>query len=160
MQLWLFEKKDVQTILDRIEAKYGPQRFGIWGNSFGAAVSIQALAIENRLTLGVVESPFARLRDIVFDYQERMVGISSRWVSNTALDEAEALAGFEAEAVQPVVSAKAIQVPVLIAHGTADKRISMQYGVEIFKNLPHLEKSLFLWKAAATSTSGKLEASL
>lgn len=135
-----YEKRDVSRVLDEVVRLYGGcEPFGIMGSSFGGAVAVQALAADKRLRCGIVESTFTVLGDIVYAYQQQMLGIPFRWVADEALAKACTLAQFSADSVCPECSAARVEQPVLVVHGTADERINITHGRRIFQALasPH-----------------------
>ena len=130
------EKHDVIAIVDHLEEKYGKHPIAIWGNSMGGAVALQAMELESRLQFGIIESTFTELRQIVRDYQKRILKIGLPWVMDTALNQAGKIASFDPDTILPGESAKHIKQPVFLAHGDQDKRIDIAYGKQIFANLP------------------------
>ena len=88
------EKHDVSVIVDLMEARYPHTPIGIWGNSMGGAVAIQAMALDKRISFGVIESTFTSLAKIGFDYQKRLSKISSRRLFNYVLKRVEKIANF------------------------------------------------------------------
>ncbi|MBX7151679.1 lysophospholipase [bacterium] len=139
-----WEKRDVVIVIDSIQSKY-PQAapFAMFGNSLGAAITIQTLAIEPRLTCAVVESPFATLREVTSDYLTRIIKIRWRSFSNAALNEAGSIAKFPVDEVQPEIAAFSIRQPVLVVHGTKDKHISIEYGKRVYHNLQSPYKEFY-----------------
>lgn len=136
-----YEKYDVSKVLDEAMRRFGSiNPFAISGNSFGGAVALQAMAIEPRFVCGVVESTFAVLDEIVFDYQRQMLHIPFHFVAREALAQACRIARFEARAVQPVQSAARVSCPVLMIHGDADERINIRNGRRIFAALASPQK--------------------
>jgi len=142
------EKHDVVAILNALDERYGKQRYGIWGKSYGGAVALQAMSIEPRLELGIIESTFSELNKVVLAYQERMLGISSEWLAERVLTKASAIAEFNPDEVKPVVSAKHITAPVLIVHGAADQNIPIEHGRDIFHALKHSQRSFYAVEGA------------
>ena len=144
------EKKDLSEVLDLLEQKGVEQPFAVWGNSLGGAVALQALANDKRLKLGVIESTFANLEQITYDYQVRIaqeLGLGMlvfRWVSDKALQEAGEIAQFNPQEIQPSKAARKITQPVFIAHGDADRHINYQYGKENYRNLSSQVKEFYL----------------
>lgn len=135
------EKKDVSRIVDHIKEKNDSIPLGIWGNSLGGAIAIQALEYDERIEFGIIESTFTDLETIVFDYKKRFLkGIGVRSLSDHALKRAGEVANFDPTAVRPLESVKHIEQPVLISHGDADERISFEYGEQLFEALKSEEK--------------------
>ena len=132
-----YEHRDCSRCLDEVVARYGTEAgaVAIYGNSFGGAVALQAMAQDARFRCGVVESTFATLHEIVQDYEFQLSGRRLDRLSDAALERAGVLAGFPPAAVCPEDAARHIRRPVLMIHGTADTNISFRYGKRIFQNL-------------------------
>lgn len=143
-----FEKNDISKIVDYIQTK-NTLPIGIWGNSLGGAIAIQALAKDKRLAFGIIESTFTSLQQIVYDYQTRHAkGISLPWVCDISLREAGSIAGFPPQKVKPIEAVKHINQPVIIAHGDADKNIAFDYGKALFNHLASQKKKFITIKGA------------
>ncbi|NUO01267.1 MAG: alpha/beta hydrolase [Saprospiraceae bacterium] len=140
-----YEKRDISAIVDTIRQGTPNLKIGIWGNSLGGAIAMQALEADERIAFGVVESTFADLGQIVFDYKKRYLkGLGIRFLSDYALNRAAAIAHFNPAAVCPLKSAENIEQPVLIAHGDADQAISAAYGKLLYQHLKSAEKELVI----------------
>ena len=136
-----FEKKDVSAYIDSAIVRYPDSSpYGIFGNSLGAAVSIQTMAIDKRLVCGIAQSPFADLQNIVRDYFARIALVRVNYIPDKALKYSEQIAHFKVDDVQPALSAKNITQPVMIIHGLEDKNINPSYGKKVFENLSSKEK--------------------
>ena len=136
------EKGDVSRYIDSASARFGAVigPMAVMGNSLGAAVALQAMEVDHRITCGVVESPFATLREIVFDYMKRLSGIPVRQISDRALDRAGEIARFPVDSIRPEESARHIIQPVMVVHGLQDKHISPEYGGRVYQNLRSPDK--------------------
>jgi len=137
-----YEKRDVSRYIDSALARFGPAvgPVAVMGGSLGAAVALQAMAADRRIVCGVVESPFATLREVVFDYMKRMSGIPVRWISDHMLTRSGEIAGFPVDSVRPEESARHIIQPVMVVHGLLDQHISPEYGKRVYQNLASQEK--------------------
>jgi len=137
-----YEKRDLSRYLDSALARYGPSvgPIAVLGSSLGAAVALQAMEADPRICCGVVESPFATLREVVFDYMKRMSGVSIHAISDGALARAQEIAHFPVDSIRPEESARHIAQPVMVVHGLLDIHISPDYGKRIFQNLGSHEK--------------------
>lgn len=130
------EKDDISKVVDFIKAKNDSIPIGIWGNSMGGAIVLQALEYDKRINFGIIESTFTNLKQIVYDYQKSFTyGIGFKLLCNIALEEAGRLAQFNPDLVAPISSVKQIQQPILIAHGEKDKRIKFSYGKQLYDSL-------------------------
>ncbi len=139
-----FEKKDVKSVVDFVEEKGLEVPIGIYGNSLGGAIAIQALELDKRLRFGIIESTFTDLQQIVFDYKKRYLrGIGIKSISDYVLNRAADIAHFEPDSVQPIRSVQTIEQPVFIAHGDADANIKFEYGRQLFNHLATTDKTWY-----------------
>lgn len=131
-----YEKHDVSTVINYLEQRHDLQlrNIGLFGSSMGAAVAIQAAAIDKRVKAVVAESGFATLRTVFDDYQKRMIKMPWHYLRNLVIKRSEHLAHFKANAVSPLESVRDIHVPIFVLHGTADDRIKYQYSEIVYKN--------------------------
>jgi len=135
------EKKDISKIINYIKSKAPTLPLGIWGNSMGGAIAIQALEEDNRLEFGIIESTFTELDQIVYDYQKRhLKGIGIKILTDFALKRAGEIGDFDPNMVKPIISVKNIEQPVLITHGDSDENISFHYGKALFDELKSKHK--------------------
>lgn len=131
-----YEKTDISLIVDEIKKKQPDTKLGVWGNSLGGAIALQAIERDKRITFGIIESTFTDLRQIVYDYQKRFsYGVGLEWICNITLEKASEIAAFNPEKVKPIESVKNISCPILIAHGNADNNIKFEYGKQLYANL-------------------------
>ena len=136
-----YEKGDLSSYIDSTITRFpNSVPYGVFGNSLGAAVAIQTMAIDKRIVCGIAESPFANLREVIHDYFARMFLFHINYIPDAALKYTEQIAHFKVDSVQPVLAAKDITQPVMIVHGLADKHISSIYGKEVFDNLKSKNK--------------------
>jgi alpha-beta hydrolase superfamily lysophospholipase len=143
------EKKDIAEIVDYIKSKDAELPIGIWGNSLGGAIAIQALEYDKRIEFGIVESTFTDLSQIVYDYKKRMLGgIGLRFASNMALKKAGEIADFDPAQVKPLESVKNITQPMFFAHGDSDESIKFTYGQELYTHTKSTKKEFYLVKGA------------
>lgn len=143
------EKEDVRATVSAI-LEYEPDAsIGIWASSMGAAVALQALAIEPRIKFGVIESTFTQLSEIVYQYQKRYCfGIGLRFASNRALTLAGSVANFDPYKIQPIEACAKIKQPILMNHGDADDHINIRYGKQLFEALASTDKTFYTVKGA------------
>lgn len=143
------EKEDVQAVVSAILAQNPKTSIGIWASSMGAAVALQALAIEPRIKFGVIESTFTELPEIVYQYQKRYCyGIGLRFASNRTLTLAGRIASFDPYKIQPIKICPQIKQPILMNHGDADHHIDIRYGKQLFEALGSVDKTFYTVKGA------------
>ena len=144
-----YEKHDLSAYLDSALARYpGCEPLGILGDSFGAAVALQAMAIDKRLTCGVAESPFATLREVIHDYFRQRFFVPLDFISDEAMEHSERIAHFSVDSVRPVEAARHILQPTMIVHGGSDHKISADYGRRVYENLASTHKELYIIESA------------
>ncbi|MDD8019537.1 MAG: alpha/beta hydrolase [Bacteroidota bacterium] len=126
------EKYDVGKAIDEIQKKYTIGKIGLFGTSMGAAIALQAAAVEPRISAVVSEASYATLRQITVDYQKRLMRLPWHFLRNIAMKRSEAIAQFKHREVAPIDAVKNIHVPILFIHGKCDTFIKYQYSEELF----------------------------
>jgi hypothetical protein len=129
-----YEKHDVSTVLDYLESRSDVQtgKFGLFGTSMGAAVAIQAAAIDPRIKAVVAEASFTNLRTISVDYQRRIAKLPWHFLRNVALSRSQKIARFKARDVSPLEDVRRLTTPILFIHGTEDEFIDVAYSKTLF----------------------------
>ena len=130
-----FEKHDVSTAIDylqqREDLKLG--KVGLFGISMGAAVAIQAAAIDLRIASVVAEASFTTLRSIAVDYQRRLIKLPWHFLRNIAFARSQKVAGFKARFVAPVEDVKKLHCPILFVHGLDDTFIDVEHSKRLYR---------------------------
>ena len=123
-----YEKRDLVKALDAL----GAPKAVLFGSSLGAAVALQAAAIEPRVRGVIAQSSFSDLRSIVRDR-------APFFATSTDVAGALALAGqwahFPPDEVSPERAAPQIHVPVLLLHGQRDRETRAAHSERIFRML-------------------------
>ena len=110
-----FEKQDLKLVLDQARV----ERAILIGHSLGAAVALQAAAIDPRITAVVAAATFADLRTIATERAPFMFTASS---IEAAFTRAEHDGEFNVDQASPLRAAAAITMPVFLIHGALDRR--------------------------------------
>lgn len=140
-----YERYDVKRVVDMLRVRFPELPIGIIGHSMGGAIALQALALDKRISFGVVESAFAELPQIVDDYGKRITkGLTPKFISKYVLWRASKIAHFDPWLVLPVRSAQAIEQPILITHGEQDGNITCEYSKKIFAACKSSQKELVI----------------
>ena len=127
------EKFDVRLAIDFCIKKWNiKEKIGLFGTSMGAAIAVQAAAIEPRISAVVAEGCFTNLRTITVDYQKRLLRIPWHFLRNFVMKRSEYLAHFRHRDISPMQSLAAVHVPILFIHGKNDSLIRYQYSEELF----------------------------
>ncbi len=141
-----YERHDVSTVIDylqqREDLKIG--KVGLFGTSMGAAIAIQAAAIDVRISAVVAEASFTTLRSIAVDYQKRLIKLPWHFLRNVALARSQKVAKFKARYVSPLDDVKKLHCPVLFVHGLADTFIDVQYSKQLYESAPEPKQMLLI----------------
>jgi uncharacterized protein len=128
-------------------AQPGVGRSYALGESMGAAVAIQSLALHPGFRAVVAECPFARFSEIAeYRVRQRLFGapeIFAGPVTAAALWYARARYGVDISRASPVDALRDSTVPVLLIHGTVDTNIPPRQSRELHAVKP---RSTELWE--------------
>jgi pimeloyl-ACP methyl ester carboxylesterase len=122
-----FEKRDLQAVLDQVSA----DNVILIGHSLGAALALQAAAIEPRVKAVVAASTFSDLRTIA---TERATMFPA-WSLAPAFARAERDGKFVVDEVSAERAAADIVVPVLLVHGGNDRDTARAHSARVFRAL-------------------------
>lgn len=115
------EKNDLRAVIDTLR----PGPVVLIGTSLGAAVALQAAALDSRITAVVAAEVFSDLRTIA---TERAPFLLPDAVISRAFRTAEERGGFAVDAVSPVEAARTLRIPVLLIHGAADRETTPDHS--------------------------------
>jgi dipeptidyl aminopeptidase/acylaminoacyl peptidase len=140
-----YEKYDLALVIDyllgRSDAQIG--NIGVFGTSMGAAIALQAAAIDKRIAAIVAEASFTDLRTVIVDHQKRIIKLPWHFLRNLAMSRSQRLAHFKARFVSPIHSVQNVHKPLLFIHGTDDTRVRAEYSKALYDNA-NQPKELFL----------------
>lgn len=129
-----YEKFDVSTainyLIERLGKKLGP--VALFGTSMGAAIAIQAAAIDTRIKGVIAEASFTDLRTISVDYQRRIIKLPWHFLRNAAMARSQKFAKFKARDVSPLEDVTRLRIPILFIHGTSDSFINLDYSKMLY----------------------------
>ena len=136
-----FEKQDLQRVLDQSHS----ENVVLIGHSLGAAVALQAAAVDRRVRAVVAASSFSDLRTIA---TERAPFVFVGSVLAAAFERAERDGQFTVDQVSPVRVAADIRVPVLVIHGALDTETPPAHSHRVYAALGGPKRLLILPTAA------------
>lgn len=140
-----YEKYDVAKMTDWLAERTGRLKTGIYGNSMGAAVALQAMAHDHRLAFGLIESTFTDLRSITNAYAGQMIGRKvPLWLSDFLLRRAGKIADFDPFAIQPLRDVAKIDRPLQFIHGDSDARIDLDNARQLYAASIANDKDLYV----------------
>jgi pimeloyl-ACP methyl ester carboxylesterase len=132
------EARDLSQLVDALGFGDGP--LGVFGESYGAAVSIQWGAHDPRVRAVVAVAPFSSLREIIPDWFRLNVPVLGRLLPRAffrrAVEKGARLAGFDPDAACPREAAARSHAPVLILHGADDITVPFAESESIARRAP------------------------
>ncbi|MCB9198472.1 MAG: alpha/beta fold hydrolase [Flavobacteriales bacterium] len=143
-----YESNDIQLFVDEITNKYKTGKIGIWGQSLGAAISLQVLSKDKRIEFGIVESTYCTFDEVVHDYSKRIFGIPLGWINDYVIWRSQSIADFDKTNIHPENACKVLNQPILLVHGTNDDRINVSCANRNFEALSSSQKELLLIEGA------------
>lgn len=134
------EKRDIKSLIDYLSNTENVNHIGIWGQSLGGAIGLQAMGFDNRIEFGIIESAFSDFKTTVNDYFDLYAGISFEPLSNYLVNRTGTIAGFDQNDARPISYCENINQPILIVHGNNDERIHIKYAKQNYSKIPSTKK--------------------
>ena len=135
------EKKDISKIIDYLiteEKIITP--IGVWGQSLGGAIGLQAMGTDKRIAFGIIESTFTDFETITHDYFQFHLGFNWKPLTHYLVHRAGKITDFNPEEAKPIAFCEKITQPIVLVHGNKDQRISITYAKENYAAIPSLQK--------------------
>jgi len=141
------EADDIHRWVSWVYQHDPPQCVYGFGESYGAALMLQSLAIENRFCAVAVESPFSTAREMSFERVSGPLHLQS-WFGRTlgrpaiwsAVVYAQVRYGVDLLQPNPLQAVAHSKVPVLLIHGADDRNIAPRHSQLIAAVAPdHVE---------------------
>lgn len=143
------EKKDISELISVLAKRENiTENIGVWGQSLGGAIGLQAIGNDRRINFGIIESTFSDFKTITNDYFNYHIGFNIKPLTNYLVYRAGKIADFDPEDANPNKYCKKIEQPILIIHGNEDKRINIKYARDNFEKIPSKEKEFIEIKSA------------
>jgi uncharacterized protein len=141
-----YEKFDVKYAIDHLETlkEYHIGKIGVIGVSLGAAIALQSLSVENRISCCVAEASFAELKQIIYDYQKRGIFYLTVFLRKFILRRVEKVGDFKVDEVSPLKAVQKAKAPVLFLHGSNDSRISIDYMEHLYANTVSIKEKIII----------------
>ena len=137
--------------MDELERRGLAKPYGIFCNSLGGAIALQSLANDKRLQFGIIESTFDTYQHVALEYGADVTGFRSEALTEHVIAKSGAIAGFDPFSIKPVEACKSITCPILMAHGTADEKIPIEFGRRNFEALASVDKKFVAIEGAGHS---------
>jgi dipeptidyl aminopeptidase/acylaminoacyl peptidase len=135
------EKKDISELIDILEKQENIKtNIGVWGQSLGGAIGLQAIGNDKRIKFGVIESTFSDFKTITNDYFKYHTGFNIKPLTEYLIYRAGEIAEFDTEDAKPIKYCENIEQPILMVHGNKDERINIKYAKANFDVIPSKNK--------------------
>jgi len=155
----LLERGDVQEWVSWVQKRAHPRCIYGLGESMGAAIMLQSLAVEPRFCAVVVESPFATFQEAAQERIGRYAGMGPHWFGQTVgrpiIWSAELYGrlryGVNLISANPLEAVDASSTPVLLIHGDHDTNLLPRNSESMWRAAPdHTE----LWLVPGAEHTG------
>jgi pimeloyl-ACP methyl ester carboxylesterase len=132
------ERYDTVAITNALYSTENVRHLEALGVSMGAAIALQAAAVEPRIGGVIAEDPFADLREVSYDYAglywSPLLGMTLfRPATIVGLAEMAKAGRFRPDDVSPVKAVAARSFPVLLICGTRDRQIPCRHARRIYE---------------------------
>ena len=148
----VYEKDDLVVVVDWLAGRLEVPRarIGLFGESMGGAISLQAATLIPDLGFVAADSSFSDLRTILARQGESRYGAMIDIFLPVAMTVAGWRAGADLADAAPVRHAARIRAPVLLVHSRDDDFTPWTHSQAIFDAIPHDRKELHAvdWDAA------------
>lgn len=111
---------------------------GVLGASMGASIALQAASETNEIKAMVLDSPFSSLEKIVIEHAVAMTRLPKYFIYfplNLASLWIRCVENFDVYRVSPEESARKINCPLFLIHGSDDRRIGAHHSKQIYNAL-------------------------
>jgi len=131
------ERYDVKAVMDALTAGENVDHAYALGESMGAAVALQAAAVDPRIEGVIAEGAFRNLHEVIFDYAglrwSAFLGKTLfRPAAMLAVHEAEHQGGFDFNEVSPENSVAERKFSVMLISGLSDHNIPKRHAQAIY----------------------------
>lgn len=142
------EVNDIGSVINQVQKCAPALPIAIYGSSLGGALALQAMAADQRIRCGIVESTYHNLEAVMNHYWSDWTSLSSPSLVHRTLLRSAAIAGFDPTQLDPEVHCRLIDRPVFFAHGSEDEKIPAAFNRRNFEALPSEHKEFFVVEGA------------
>ena len=154
----LYERFDLDSVVKHVNSKFPDGKIVIQGFSMGAGTTAMHSELNEKdklVDLYVIEGPYSRMSDAIG------LGIDAKNIPVIPTDYLKYWGniytnikdGFGYDDVNPYTAVQKITTPMMIIHGLNDTVCAPENSQEIFDNIPHDNKELWLIEDSAHITA-------
>lgn len=145
----LYERYDLDAVIDYTVEKYPNGLLGVHGFSMGAATSTMHTELneeKKNVDFYILDAPYHTMRSAInlgiVGKDIPLIPVKyAEWAGNLSI---RMKAGFTYDDVEPYKSVENISVPVMLIHGTEDKTTAPESSEIIYNTIPHDNKELWM----------------
>jgi fermentation-respiration switch protein FrsA (DUF1100 family) len=158
------EKSDVTSWINWLQNSTDSEKYYALGESYGAAILLQSLQNENRISAVAAECSFATFREAAYDRGGQLIGttdFAGRTIFFPAIQAAFWTASWkynlDLNQISPLKTLAATKTPVLLIHGDMDNNIPVRHSHLIYNSLKN-KSNIQYWETHAghSGTLGKV----
>ncbi|MGL4761995.1 MAG: alpha/beta hydrolase [Sarcina sp.] len=144
-----YEKYDLDNVVKHAKSIFPTGKLGVQGFSIGAATSAMHAKINNKHKLVdfyILDSPYSKLESsITLGIKAINIPlIPTKYITTCGDLYTQIKDGFSYDDIKPVDDVKGINTPMMLIHGTSDNIYNSKNSQEIYDNIPHKNKELWL----------------
>jgi len=149
-----YEKYDLKSCTDWIFEKCGGDcTVGLHGESMGAAIALQNIAIDPRVSFCIADCPFSDLETLLkyrFKVKYRLPSIPAIQITGLF---ARLRTGMRFKDISPIRDISKVETPVFLIHGREDMYIPTQMSIDMYNSNKKALRKLYLAPGARHAES-------
>ena len=136
-----YEKYDLKTCTDWVLEKCGSDCIvGLHGESMGAAIALQDIAIDPRVSFCIVDCPFSDLVELLkyrLKVEHKLTPFPSMQITSLF---AWLRTGMKLKDISPIMGVANVETPIFFIHGKEDLYIPTRMSIDMYNNKKGLRK--------------------
>jgi uncharacterized protein len=127
------EKFDVVNMIDWLAVHKGVTRVGLVGISLGGIIGMQAAAIESRIRVMAIQSPYTSLDSVVKNAGRKVSPMLVPMYHSTLRNLVKKRIGVDIRQVDMISAAMQLHIPVMFIAGANDTEVPVQETREVYE---------------------------
>lgn len=139
-----YEKYDLKACTDWVVERCGSDcTIGLHGESMGAAIALQNIAIDPRIAFCIADCPFSDLMDLLLYRLKVEYGLPSFPAMGLTRLFSWLRTGMKLKSISPIKAVAGSDIPIFFIHGKEDRYIPAQMSIDMY-NSKKSRKKLYL----------------